>query len=385
MRRASVTDSFGRDGSLREGGRVAAPEPGDHRLSDGDVGRRGRAAGAGISAGHVYPATEIEEDGVDVDGLLAGELVQGSFDGSDDQTGGEARHEPRSRVRLRAQRARRDVDGRVPLLRREVHVHERGIDDRVAERIRGMATKAFGEFGGGLEPSATSGQRCTRRRRAGWHRSGLTPATRRRRGRCRPPPNGRGAPSTGQRRRRERSRSSSRTRRAVTGRRRLGRRSARPRSDRRRRGSSRAWRWRAPNGGARALSSTAARECSSPTSSSPASVSTTPSTRKPADRDAASCGSAAASARLAQCSARSNRQNMSSAWARPPYVKAAPAASCSGAVSRSAAACAYVSALSSIEPDDHRNRASRSYAHARPSGGSPSSSARRASATARSF
>ena len=59
-----------------------------------------------------------------------------------------------------AERARRDVDGPVPLLRSEVHVDERGIDDRVAERISGMATKAFSEFGSGLEPSATSGQRC---------------------------------------------------------------------------------------------------------------------------------------------------------------------------------------------------------------------------------
>jgi hypothetical protein len=40
-----------------------------------------------------------------------------------------------------------------------VHVDERGIYDRVAERISGMATKAFSEFGSGLEPSATGGQR----------------------------------------------------------------------------------------------------------------------------------------------------------------------------------------------------------------------------------
>ena len=118
----------------------------------------------------------------------------------------------------------------VPLLRREVYVDERGIDDGVAERIRGMTTKAFGEVGTGLEPVRDERPAVHRRRRVGWRRSGLTPATRRRRGRCRPRPNGRGAPGTGLRRRRERCRSSSRTRRAATGRRRLGRRSALPRS-----------------------------------------------------------------------------------------------------------------------------------------------------------
>jgi hypothetical protein len=88
-----VTDSFAGDGSLREGGRVAAPQAGDHRLGEGDVRLPGQAAGDGISTGHVNPATEIDQDCVDVDGLLVGELVQASFHGADDQTGGEARHD----------------------------------------------------------------------------------------------------------------------------------------------------------------------------------------------------------------------------------------------------------------------------------------------------
>jgi hypothetical protein len=41
-----------------------------------------------------------------------------------------------------------------------VHVDERSIDDRTAERISGMATKAFGEVGRDLEPSAPSGEGC---------------------------------------------------------------------------------------------------------------------------------------------------------------------------------------------------------------------------------
>ena len=156
------------------------------------------------------------------------------------------------------------------------------------------------------------------RRRVGWHRSGSTAAMRRRRGRGRPPPNGPGAASSGRRHRRERSRSSSRNQHAVTRRHRLGRCAVPPRCDRRRKGSSPASALASTQRCGASLSSTAARQCSSPTWTSPESVSTTPSTRKPADRDVASWESAVSIARLAQCSARSNRQNMSSAWARPP-------------------------------------------------------------------
>ena len=94
-------------GGPREGVGVAALESGDHRLSEGEVGRRGRAAGAGIGASHLDPVAEIEEDGVDVDRLQPGELVQGSFDGADGETGGVARHQSLSGVRLGAQRTRR--------------------------------------------------------------------------------------------------------------------------------------------------------------------------------------------------------------------------------------------------------------------------------------
>ena len=55
-------------------------------------------------------------------------------------------------------RARRD-EGRQA--RVSVNVDERGVDDRLAERIRWMATKAFGEIGSVLVPSATGGKWCS--------------------------------------------------------------------------------------------------------------------------------------------------------------------------------------------------------------------------------
>ena len=361
MRRA-MRRRYGRRRSLLACERVGVgeAESSDHRFGERDVRRRRGADGRRVRAGQVEPFSSSER-------------VASRSTGSRRASWSRARSTVaviRPAVKRATNRgavsgsgrARRagEGDGCLPLPCGEVHVDQGGVDDGVAERTRWIAAKTVGELGCGLELAANEQPAVQRRRRAGSLRSASTPARRRWRARCRPRSIDPGAPGSERQPRGGTCRSSCRTLLAATRRHhrapRLSACSVSPTSKRTivSMALASAQRW--------------AQWCCRPRRGSDrgrlrARRTTSPRPRArgvAADRAAASSAAATSSERLAQCSARSNRQNIRSAWARPANVKAAPVASRSPSAARRAAACAYVSALSSMAPDDQRNRPSRS-------------------------